>query len=610
MSKQHPHIEFLIQQLNLEEKAQQMRYTAQDSTGIKALKRDGLALHPIKITRKSYGFAEYPEVSFRLNFPQETTHFKDGSSIELFCDQEESIKGQLLFTDGKQGEFRLFSSDFPDWLEDGAVGIKLAPDVRSNDIMRDVLKRLNDTDETPASPFFDAFHSNNSSKLPSPDALPFQLNPALNASQQRAVEQVLSCEPVTIIHGPPGTGKTTTLVDAIHQLTHAKKRVLVTAPSNTAVDHLALQLTKLGINLIRVGNQTRIQDALLPFTIEGKMVNSNEQKQIKKMRIQAEEYRKMANQYKRNFGKEEREQRKRIVNEIKSIRTEIRKLNAFFTEKWLLQAEVICGTPIALYEAPLKGQQFDALVIDEAGQCLEPMAWAAFRSVERLVLAGDHWQLPPTVISDEAVKNGFNRSFLEVALHSGIETQLLNTQYRMRESIVGFSNGYFYENKLQTPENLYDISEHMAFYDTAGTGAHEELDANHGSVSNSGELDLIEKWLALNPIELENCALISTYAGQVAQAKERFPKNLRISTIDSFQGQECDTIILSLVRSNEDQTIGFLKDYRRLNVALTRAKNRLLIFGDSITLGNDPFFNQFLDYLEKNGFYKSAWELM
>ena len=224
------------------------------------------------------------------------------------------------------------------------------------------------------------------------------------------------------------------------------------------------------------------------------------------------------------------------------------------------------------------------------------------------MLAGDHWQLPPTVLSHEAAILGFNNSILEAAIAHTADVYLLNIQYRMRRSIAGFSNNYFYKGLLHTAEHLADAGVHIAFIDTAGSGYNEKHGPDGVSLQNEGELNIVRQLLEREKISLPDTALISPYSGQASAAKELLPTSLRISTIDSFQGQEKENIILSLVRSNDDGDIGFLKDYRRMNVAITRAKEQLIVIGDSATIGADKFYNEFLSYVEKNGSYRTVWE--
>lgn len=605
----HPQVQLLLQCIGLEEKEQANRYSLDQQHTLKQLKAEGLALHPIIVTRKNFGYADYPEISFKLSFPPEANMFKDGAAIECFISGEEPVKGVLMSLDGKSGEFRLFAPDFPDWIEDNGVGIKLAPDTRTSSIMKKVLNELENNQ--PLFKLFEQLHDD-TSKTSAPVSIKnIQLNfinQQLNESQQQAVAAITQNEQITIVHGPPGTGKTTTLIEAILQLIKNGEKVLVSAPSNTAVDNISKGLIEKGVKLLRVGNTNKVDETIFSHTPEGKLQNSKQQKEIKQLKIRAEEFRKMALKYKRSYGKAEREQRNLLFKEVKNIRTEIKKLQAYNEEKLFEEADVIAGTPIGLYDSRLNDLRFQTIVLDEAGQCIEPLAWCIFPMADKIVLAGDHWQLPPTVLSNEAARLGFNRSILETAIEKVNAVFLLNIQYRMREVIAGFSSNYFYNDLLLTATHLQNKGVHLTFIDTAGSGLNEVHGPDGSSLQNKGELQIAQKLIETESLDLLTTAFISPYAGQVTAAKELFPKQLRISTIDSFQGQEKETIIVSLVRSNDEGIIGFLNDYRRMNVAITRAKEQLFVIGDSATIGADAFYNSFLTYIEQAGMYRTVWE--
>jgi predicted DNA helicase len=590
-------------------KEQEHRYTLDPKAGLKQLKADGLALHPISVVRKSFGYADYPEISFKLPYTTDTSNFRDNSAIECFIEGEEPIKGVLLSSEGQKGEFRLFAPDFPDWIEEKGVGIKLAPDHRTNELMIDAVKNIDMHSDVKH--IFHKIHGqiHFGQKL-ALKTIPSYKNQTLNDSQKQAVKAIIENESLVILHGPPGTGKTTTLIEGIVQLIQQGKQILVTAPSNTAVDNIAKGLVFQGVKIVRVGNSLKVDDVIFPYTPEGKMQDAKEQKEIKKLKIRAEELRRMSFQYKRNFGREEREQRGLLLKEVKSIRKEIRDIRNYFDEKLFEKAEVILGTPIGISDFLPQKACFDTLIMDEAGQAMEALAWVVFPFAKTWVLAGDPYQLPPTVLSSEAEKQGLSISILEHTFKQCEDVFFLDTQYRMRKSIADFSSNYFYKSELQTPEIQSDIKQHITYYDTAGTGFDEQSGTDGNSLMNEGELSIVQKIIETEGLNLTKTAFISPYSGQVQLAKELLPKDLLISTIDSFQGQEKEIILLSLVRSNLDAIIGFLKDYRRMNVALTRAKEQLYIIGDSSTIGQDPFYASFLEYMEEVGGYKSAWELM
>lgn len=608
MPDTHPHITTLLKAVTLEEKEQNNRFGASGQQALRSLKAEGLALHPISVTRKSFGYADYPEISFRLRFQVDTMYFRDGAALECFYENEEPVKGILLNLEGKSGEFRLFAPDFPDWIEEEGVGIKLTPDHRTTGIMKTVLKELE------GKPFlrslFEYFHDGRipelENELPGISSIDVR-NIKLNKSQQDAVKAILQNPLVAIIHGPPGTGKTTTLIESVIQLIKAGEKIVVSAPSNAAVDHFAKGLITQGVKILRIGNTSKVDEVVFQHTPEGKLAGT-QQKEIKQLRIRAEEFRRMALKYKRSFGKAEREQRNLLFKEVKNIRTEIKKLRAYNEDKLFETADVILGTPIGLYDAGIHKLDFQTLILDEAGQCIEPLAWCIFPLAKKIVLAGDHWQLPPTVLSPDAAAMGLNNSILEVAVRHVQNVHLLDTQYRMRESIAGFSGDYFYKGLLRTAEHLKNLGVHLTFVDMAGSEYSEEAGNEGMSLQNEGELLIARKLMETENIDPVRAAFISPYSGQAASAREILPKGMRISTIDSFQGQEEETIILSLVRSNDSGEIGFLKDYRRMNVAITRAKEQLFVIGDSATIGADAFYNGFLSYIEKHGNYRSVWE--
>lgn len=594
---------YLLQQkqlIHLEETKQREFY----SQDFHLLKEKGALIQGLRITRRYFGFGDFPTIDFELPFPIDLSLFKPGIHVDLFYEKEQT-HALLADIHEKEGSVQLTSEDFPDWIDEKGVGIKISPDNKNFKLLQDVLNELNHTKQPHFQQNRNLFFANHATHV---EDISYAPNPKLNESQNKAIQTIAGLSGFFLLHGPPGTGKTTTLSYAAAELKKQEKKCIATAPSNAAVDHLSRQLIQQKLKVLRIGNNIKIQDDLLPYTLEGRMNTSPEAKTVKKLSIQAENYRKMASQYKRKFGKEEREQRNLLYQEVKTIRKEIKAIQAYLLDKIMAEVDVICGTPIALYNELPSNFVADMLFLDEAGQCLQPFAWCAMKFAKNCVFAGDPFQLPPTLLSQEASKMEAGKSILEVLMEQQ-QAHLLDTQYRMAEQICSYSNTYFYGGKLKTAAPKSENA--LVFYDTAGSDAEESQELNSGSKLNTGEGDFVLRYLCTEEAKATAWSIISPYQGQVAYLKQQTElASLRISTIDSFQGQESDGIILSLVRSNHEQQIGFLSDYRRMNVALTRAKRKLVIFADSSTIGNDSFYKGFLDYVEQIGAYRSVFELL
>ena len=604
----HSHLNDLLKAIDFEEKEEQIRFQIEKNSSLSQLKKEGYALHPLHIQKRSFGFADYPEFSFKFPYPFDSKSMRDGAAIECFLQGEEPIKGILLQFNGQYGEVRLFTSDFPDWMDEKGVGIKLTPDLKTLDLMRKSIKDI--TSMPTLQTILNKIDGNEEVLVREVKSRLADEFPGLNASQQNAVQAIIENTDLLVLHGPPGTGKTTTLFEAVKALRNQGKKIIFSAPSNTAVDHFGHLLMQAQIPFLRVGNHIKTSASLLPYTIEGKLKETKVLKEIKQLKIKAEELRKIGHQYRRNFGKEERLQRQAIFQEIKSIRKEIKSIQQYEEAKIIDETQIFIGTPVGIYDTDLRTITCDHLIIDEAGQCLEPLAWSLFKHSEHITLAGDHFQLPPTVLSIDAAKLGLQVSILERVMKGNHQYYLLDTQYRMPETIVGFSNGYFYDHQIKSEKKRTDFHNTLHFYDTAGMDNEEKSDnEQNSSFYNPCELEGVEKIIQFNGLNPQETVMISPYQAQVEKAKEHFPALKRIASIDSFQGQEATNVILSLVRANTEGNIGFLKDYRRINVAMTRAQEKLFIIGDSATLGSDHFFNALISYFEEKGSYHSLFEI-
>lgn len=435
--------------------------------------------------------------------------------------------------------------------------------------------------------------------------------PWLNASQEKAVNKVLCAKDVAIVHGPPGTGKTTTLVEAIYETLHRENQVLVCAQSNMAVDWISEKLVDRGIPVLRIGNPVRVNDKMLSFTYERRFESHPDYPLLFGMR-------RTIRQLYETMRKGHAES---IRQKINSLRDRADELEMRIHESLFSETRVVACTLTGAANKLLFRQHFATLFIDEAAQALEAACWIAIRKAGRVILAGDHCQLPPIVTCHEAMKGGLAQTLMQkIATNKPECVSLLNIQYRMNDAIMRFSSQWFYHNSLQSaPEVKYrgilDYDTPIEWINTETSDAEEEfVEYSYGRI-NKAEAELTLKHLEtyLNKIgkqrileERIDIGLISPYQAQVQylrrQIKKRsfftpYRKLITIDTVDGFQGQERDIIVISLVRSNDKGAIGFLNDLRRMNVAITRARMKLIILGNAATLTHNTFYKQLFEYI-------------
>ena len=447
--------------------------------------------------------------------------------------------------------------------------------------------------------------------------------PYLNHTQEEAVNMVLRAKDVAIVHGPPGTGKTTTLVEAIRETLMRESQVLVCAQSNMAVDWISEKLVDRGINVLRIGNPTRVNDKMLSFTYERRFEAHPDYPQLWALRkairdLRSHRSRRISDGYHQK------------LNALKSRATE---LEIRINTELFGEARVIASTLVGSANRLLDGQKFGTLFIDEAAQAMEAACWIPMRRVSRVVLAGDHCQLPPTVKSIAALKAGLGKTLMERIVENHPEAvTLLKIQYRMNDDIMRFSSDYFYDGQVESaPEVKYrsilDLDTPMTWIDTAEMRneecgmrndmfREEFVGESFGRINKAeAELTLLALQNYFNQIgkqrlldERIDVGIISPYRAQVQYlrrllVKREFFKPFRrlisVNTVDGFQGQERDVIVISLVRSNDEGQIGFLRDLRRMNVAITRARMKLIILGDKHTLTHHPFYRQLWRYIQR-----------
>ncbi len=453
------------------------------------------------------------------------------------------------------------------------------------------------------------------------------LNPSLNEPQKAAIELALAANDIAIIHGPPGTGKTTTVVEFIRQAIQRGEKVLACAPSNLAVDNLCERLINAGEKIVRLGHPLRVTPEVQSRTLDMLMVNHPDLELARELHENARTLRKRLGKWYRI--KPTPTEKQALRNEIRELSADARRLEEQGIAHLIDSASVVCATLTGLDPDILGDRIFDIAVIDEAAQAIEPAAWTAIVRAKRTVLAGDHCQLPATVISPEAQRLGLGLSLMQRLVEDhqvgASIARRLTVQYRMNSAIMEFSSHEFYEDSLQAHETvashclaqLSDITASpltetpLQFIDTAGASFDEEFGADGESRTNPREAEFATKQVAElieAGVPADDIAVITPYAAQARLLRDLLPSEVEADTVDGFQGREKEAVVISLVRSNDRGEIGFLNDTRRMNVALTRARRKLIVIGDSATLASHPFFDRLIKHFENHSAYGSVWE--
>lgn len=590
-----------------------------EATGIGRKVKRGDAWWPVRIGRSYYNSLNQLSLEvFRMQDEDIEHNFEYGKPVQFFTFDSSKVKarlrcmnavGTVSYADG--GRMVVILPDNAPVIElqnTENVGVQLFFDESTYRLMFEALDRVMSAKGNRLAYLRDLFYSRQPAEHFSFQPISF---PWLNPAQEQAVNRVLAAKDVSIVHGPPGTGKTTTLVEAIYETLRRESQVLVCAQSNMAVDWISERLVDRGVSVLRIGNPTRVNDKMLSFTYERRFADHPDYPQLWSIR---EAIRRL---------RQSREQRRtdcfhQKVERLKSRATELEcRINAQLFD----EARVISCTLTGSASRVLTGQKFGTLFIDEAAQAMEAACWIAIRKASRVVFAGDHCQLPPTVKSVMAMRGGLGTTLMEriVALKPDVVT-LLTVQYRMNERIMKFSSDWFYGGKVvSAPQikhrGILDYDNPMTWIDTSEADGKEEF------VGESfGRINRVEAELTLGELERYfqkigkerilderiDVGVISPYRAQVQFLRRLIKQNaffkpfrslISVNTVDGFQGQERDVIIISLVRSNDDGQIGFLQDLRRMNVAITRARMKLIILGDSKTLTRHPFYKKLYDYI-------------
>ena len=641
--------------MQLEQKEDQAQFKLKNaSASIKERRRRGLTWYPVTITQEDIGFGGKVVLELERPASRQDLHlFQVGKNACVFSNapgysgpDRPVLSGVVTSVRRNKLLLATTKESLPDWvLNVSTLGIDLTFDEVSyremNQAMADVMgahgNRLAELRDVLLGAKQASFREHKADDLFYPSAL--------NDSQLVALRHVVSAQDVAIIHGPPGTGKTTTLVQTILETVRRERRVLVCAPSNTAVDLLTEKLAERGVNVIRLGNPSRVSDLLLQHTLDAGVMAHASYSKMHAMRQTAEQHRETASELAkegvRNFGFEGRQQRQWLKEEARTLRQAADDLERFMTEDVLESVQVITCTLVGASNRHIRHLSFETVFIDEAAQALEPGCWIPIAKGQRIVLAGDHHQLPPTEKSEKAAQEGLRETLFEKCIQRQPDTaRMLTVQYRMHAHIMGFSSEKFYGGQLVPHPSVrhagleaYDLrfapDWPVEFIDTAGCGFLEVAIPESRSTANPEEANLLLERLAqllepYGPIEQAEhqhapltIGVIAPYRAQINYLKDAIEDNevlnglllhrrLSVGTVDSFQGQERDIIAISLTRSNPQGEIGFLSDIRRMNVGMTRARRKLLLVGDSSTLCSHPFFVELLAYVKGVGGYRTA----
>ena len=576
-----------------------------------------------------------------LQQPENANHKVQSSNLKVQSIKYFSFTGTVSYVDGDRMVITVPDSapllDLQQSTE--PIGVQLSFDETSYKLMFEALDRVMKAKNNRLAYLRDLFYSHQKAGRFSFEPMKF---PWLNPTQERAVNEVLWAKDVAIVHGPPGTGKTTTLVEAINETLMRESQVLVCAQSNMAVDWISEKLVDRGVNVLRIGNPTRVNDKMLGFTYERRFESHADYPQLWAIRKAIRELRKN-----RKKGSENYHQK---MDRLKSRAAEIElRINA----ELFGEARVIACTLVGSAHHLLEGMKFGTLFIDEAAQALEAACWIPMKRASRVILAGDHCQLPPTVKSIAALRAGLGKTLMErIAENKPEVVTLLKIQYRMNDEIMRFSSDWFYGGKVESaPQIKYrsvlDYDHPITWIDTSneenqitieGEDAPEDSASTSSSVSaanQNSDLNFKEQFVGesfgrINKAEAEltlltlaeyftkigkqrvlsesiDVGIISPYRAQVQYLKKLIKKYeffkpyrrlISVNTVDGFQGQERDVILISLVRSNDEGQIGFLKDLRRMNVAMTRARMKLIILGNKDTMTKHPFYKKLWEYVE------------
>jgi ATP-dependent RNA/DNA helicase IGHMBP2 len=643
------HLERLSSLLGAEREEEQARFaSARSRLSLADREARGLALADVEAVEEA-GLAGRPLVTYGRTDGRPLTGGRIGAGslvrVQLRRDPRDDAPLGVVARRTRARLAIAFDDPPPDWATDGRVVLELEPSPVTWDRLSAGLRRMAESKEgrrwhgvlgeevprfskdggaafAPAAPFESA-----SLRSARPLLAPGQPHPAapslatrLNPEQERALDLAERALDLALVHGPPGTGKTTVLVEIVRRAAARGESVLAAAPSNLAVDNLVERLAEAGVDGVRVGHPARVLPSVLAHTLEARVATHESARIAQGLVAKALDLRRAARKRKARRGPGRFSEAREAERDARALLAEARALEARAESDVLSRAPVVLATLTSLDGPALAGRRFALAVVDEATQAVEPAVYLALLHAERAVLAGDHLQLPPTVLSATAQAGGLGISLFErlVEAHGDAVKVTLAEQHRMNERIMRYPSDALYGGALRAHPAVADHAlddAPLEVVDTAGRGFEETTPEGSDSKLNEGEAELaaaeVERVLALG-VAPADVAVIAPYEAQVQRLRQllaaRLDEGLEVDTVDGFQGREKDAVVVSLVRSNETGEVGFLADVRRMNVALTRARRKLVVVGDSATVSRHPFYAGFFEHAQATGAWRSAWE--
>ncbi|MDX1956977.1 MAG: AAA domain-containing protein [Leptospiraceae bacterium] len=599
-SSEEKYQEYLLNTLKLESEANRKEFLEKrKNRNFQERRNLGLVLYPLQLKETEVFLEKTWKLTFQF-FKKDSLEFHQGNNVLLFEKEnpDETVSGTIRKLGDTELEIIIHEDELPDLLESDTLAMEKYYDESGFIELKAKIETVFQK-KTGIYPFLKLFMGIKSGNY----EIVNQLAKVLNDEKHELI----------LVRGAPGTGKTSSIAQAIKEIS-SKEKILVLTESNSAIDVLTEKLILLGLKPIRFGNPARVDSRILDSTLDARLAIEPDFKNLKKYRKEVEEIYRKASKFKRNFNQEAKKERAELKKEARELSKLCNVIEKNILSNILDKTNILCGTITSFGKSRLFEQiEFDTVILDEATQSIEPNIFLLPKPKKRIILSGDENQLPPTILSSEAKELGLDKTLFEnLTLLSNAPTIInLNVQYRIPSEQFEFSNKMFYNSKIEYKSESDLILEEkigkgIIFIDTSGSDTAEELEGQ--SLFNDIEVSLVVKIVSEIPVGY-SIGIISPYKAQVKKISEQVSKEKAITqTIDAFQGSEKDIIIISLVRSNEEGEIGFLKDYRRMNVALTRASKKLIVIGDSGTLSVDSFYKKFIEYVEQKGSYRTIWE--